>query len=227
MELCERVSSPKFTHPSNIGIYGNTGTGKTHFLQLLLSRPNDYFVTPNGEKIERIVYCYGSVWQPAFNEMEKMGIVMHQGLPTNVRSLFGQNNNPGIIVLDDLQSELENNLEVQQLLTKNAHHLNLTSIIVFQSLYPPGKYATVMRSQFSVLIFFGFRNESRTLRLRFRDYVPKKNHMDSFMKIYRLWTDRKGSYMIVDNHPMTHCASVSIRTNILKEDGPPLSVLFK
>ena len=66
------------------------------------------------------------------------------------KSLFGQDHSTGIIVIDDLQSELENNLEVQQLLTKNAHHMNLTSIIVFQSLYPPGKYATVMRSQFSV-----------------------------------------------------------------------------
>ena len=53
---------------------------------------------------------------------------MHKGLPTNLRLLFGENQPPGIIVLDDLQSEIENNLEVQQLFTKNAHHLNLTSI---------------------------------------------------------------------------------------------------
>ena len=50
MELCERVSSPKFIHPSNSGIYGNTGTGKTHFLKRLFSRPNEYFVTEDGKK---------------------------------------------------------------------------------------------------------------------------------------------------------------------------------
>ena len=136
MDLCEQVSSPKYTHPSNIGIYGNTGTGKTHFLKLLLSKPNKYFVTENGEKIDKIVYCYGSVWQPILNEMEKMGIIMHRGMPTNIRSLFGENQSPSIIVLDDLQSEIENSLKVQNLLTKNA------SIVIYQSLFPPGKYAT-------------------------------------------------------------------------------------
>ena len=64
MELCERVSSPKFTHPSNIAIYGNTGTGKTHFLYSLLSNANLYFSTRDGENIKKIVHCYGSVWQP-------------------------------------------------------------------------------------------------------------------------------------------------------------------
>ena len=86
MNLCERVSSPKFTHPSNIAIYGNTGTGKSHFLKLLLSRPNEYFSSKDGEKINKLVYCYGSVWQPIFEEMQKMGIIMHRGIPDNVIS---------------------------------------------------------------------------------------------------------------------------------------------
>ena len=113
MELCERASSPKFTHPSNIRIYGNTETGKTRFLKLLLSRPNEYFISEDGSKINRIVYCYRSVWQPIFSEMEKMDIIIHKGLPTKIRSLFGENQPPGIIVLDNLQSEIENNLEIQ------------------------------------------------------------------------------------------------------------------
>ena len=102
MELCERVSFPKFTHPSNIGIYGNTETGKTHFLKHLLSRPNEYFVTEDGKKKSRIVYFYRSVWQPIANEMVKMGVIMHKGLPSNVRLLFGEIQPPGIIVLDDV-----------------------------------------------------------------------------------------------------------------------------
>ena len=76
MDLCERTSSPKFVHPSNIAIYGNTGTGKTHFLKLLLSNPDEYFLTRDGKKIEKIVYCYGSVRQPIFSEMQEMGIIM-------------------------------------------------------------------------------------------------------------------------------------------------------
>ena len=64
--------------------------------------------------------------------------------------------------------------------------------MIFQSLFPPGKYATVMHSQFSVLIFFGFRNELNSLRLRFQNYVPSKKHLPSFIKVYQLWTKRKG-----------------------------------
>ena len=227
MELCERVASPKFTHPSNIGVYGNTGTGKTHFLYSLLSNANLYFSTKDGKSIKKIVYCYGSVWQPIFSRMEERGIILHKGLPENIKLLFKEDERPGIIVLDDLQSEIENNVETQHLLTKNAHHLNLSSIIVFQSLFPPGKYGRVMRSQFAALIFFGFKNETNALRYRFRDYIPSKKHLDSLMKVYRLWTEREGGYMVIDNHPMSKCLTVSFRTNILKEDGPTLSVSFK
>ena len=227
MELCERVSCPKLTHPSNIGVYGNTGTGKTHFLHSLLSKADTYFSTKSGENIKKIVYCYGSVWQPIFDRMVEKGIILHKGLPDNIKFLFKEDERPGIIILDDLQSEIENNVETQQLLTKNAHHLNLSSIIVFQSLFPPGKYAIVMRSQFAALIFFGFRNETNALRHRFCDYVPSKRHLDSLIKIYHLWTERKGGYMIIDNHPMSKCGSLSVRTNILKEDGPTLSLSFK
>ena len=69
---------------------------------------------------------------------------MHKGIPESVKSLFGEDKFPAIVVLDDLQSEIENSLETQQLLTKNAHHLNLTSIVIFQSLFPPGKYAMLL-----------------------------------------------------------------------------------
>ena len=65
-------------------------------------------------KWKRIVYCYGSVWQPIFSEM---GIIMHKGIPENVKSLFGEDKFPAVIVLDDLQSEIENSLETQQLKT--------------------------------------------------------------------------------------------------------------
>ena len=42
-----------------------------------------------------------------------------------------------------------------------------------------------MRSHFSAVIFFGFRNELNSLLLRFREYVPSKNHMASLITIYR------------------------------------------
>ena len=42
-----------------------------------------------------------------------MGIFMHKGIPENVKSLFGEDKSPAIIVLDDLQSEIENSLETQ------------------------------------------------------------------------------------------------------------------
>ena len=84
-----------------------------------------------------------------------MGIIMHKGLPTNVKSLFGENQSPGIIVLDDLQSEIENTDEKRSPFKLEFDHgfsIPLHSRKICDGHAKP---------------IFGFRNEENPLRLRF------------------------------------------------------------
>ena len=84
-----------------------------------------------------------------------MGIVMHKGLPTNVKSLFGENQSPGIIVLDDLQSEIEN-------IDEKRSPFKLEFDDGFSIPLPSRKICDG-----HVKPIFGFRNEENPQRLRF------------------------------------------------------------
>ena len=215
----ERIEPIKFQHPGNIVLYGKTYSGKTTFLLNLLSNANSQFKTPNDEPIKRIVYCYGSVWQDKFDILQQKGIIFNKGLPNNLDELFPHQYTPGIIIFDDLQRELELSVLIQDLVSRDAHHRNLTCIVVYQGIHPIGKYVVAIRNQFHTMIYFKFTNEDNSLRKRFRNYVSPQKALDTLMKCYYKWTNRIGGYMIIDTHTRQPSSEYSIRTNILPNEG--------
>ena len=215
----ETTSRFVFDHPINVVLYGKTYSGKTRFLIKTLLHVNELFKTKNGEKIRKIVYCYGSVWQNEFDELKDAGVIFFKGLPNNISEVFKEEDTPGIIVFDDLQRELENNTLIQDLLSRDAHHRNLSCIMVYQGIHPVGKHIVAMRNQFQCMIYFRFTNEDEALRRRFRNYVYAKKAIDTLMKCYYKWTSRLGGYMIINQHPRQSNPEFSIITNILPSEG--------
>lgn len=70
----------QFETPSSLLVCGPSNSGKTSFVERLLENASLMFKTPP----KSILYCYGSVWQPIFDEMEKCvkNIRFFKGLPT-------------------------------------------------------------------------------------------------------------------------------------------------
>ena len=219
MDLTEKVPRFKFQHPGNIVLYGKSYSGKTTFLKNLLENAKNLFITEDGTEIQKIVYCYGSVWQDKFDKLKEIGVIFIKGLPSDINSVFKENETPGIIIFDDLQREIEKSTLIQDLVSRDAHHRNLSCIIVYQGIHPVGKHVVAIRNQFHTMIYFKFTNEDHALRRRFRNYTYRPKAIDTLMDTYYKWTKRIGGYMIIDQHPRQTFTQFSIRTNVLPGEG--------
>ena len=109
----------RFRTPSSILVVGSSGCGKTCFTELLLlDHFEELFLSPP----PTIHYCYG-VWQDGFQNMKDAGVHLHEGIPEtdHLKSWLLK---VGLLVLDDLMAEGDEDKEILDLLTKHSQHEN-------------------------------------------------------------------------------------------------------
>ena len=133
-----------------MALYESTNTRKTNFvlnLALLVDK-----------KIRTIIYCYGSTWQsPIFDEKESMGVLMNKGLPEKIEICYKINPLLHIMIFDDLKTDIEKSFMMADCVKKNSHHMDVSIIILYQSLFPLGKRARRIRQYKRDGIFQIFR----------------------------------------------------------------------
>ena len=108
-------------------IVGPSFSGKTTFLYDSVKDAPCYFRGDDGSPCwsPKILYCYGSAWQPIFNQFQEMGVQFHEGLPDNMEDLCPPETRPGLTIMDDLMHVSSKSSQVTNLLTKGKHHLDL------------------------------------------------------------------------------------------------------
>ena len=97
----------QFETPSSFIVCGPTNSGKTWFVKRMLENARLMFKEPP----TFVLYCYGSVRQPIFDDMQQnvKNICFHEGLPTKAELLdIHRENEHFICVLEDLMSESAN-----------------------------------------------------------------------------------------------------------------------
>lgn len=143
------MADVRFKTPTSIMVSGPTQSGKTVLTKRLLLNKQEMF----DQEIGRIVYCYGA-FQHGFSELQRdvENIVFIEGFPDNVMELF--ENQPGILVIDDLMANCSNDQRMSDLLTKHSHHKNITVIYIVQNLFPPWKILPYYFSQLPLHICF-------------------------------------------------------------------------
>ena len=102
------------------------------------------------------MYCYGSQWQPIFDDFKRLGVVYHQGLPEDLEMLFPPWVRPGLSILDDLMLEASQSPQVTSLhmLTRSMHHMDLFAITLMQNLYPGGRQQTTQNRNYHYTVLF-------------------------------------------------------------------------
>ena len=161
------------------------------------------------------MYCYGA-WQDKFHRMKHTGIKFHEGVPdvSHLQKWFTAKG--GILVLDDLMAEGDNDKEVMDLLTKHSHHRNITVLYLCQDMFPPGKYAkTISRNSHYIVTFKNPRDQLSMRNILLQAY-PKT--WEQVMEVYRKETERPFGYLTVDFHPASH-DSFRIVSRLLKHEG--------
>lgn len=151
-----------FSAPSTILICGSTQSGKTYFTKQLLQNADGMFSTP----VDKIVYAY-SEYQPMIDEMvtDIPRLLLHQGLPSKEDiERYTEGVNHTIVVLDDLMLQVAQSQDCVHLFTVTSHHRNVSTVMLSQNLYPPGKYArTISLNCLNVILFKNYRDSRQII----------------------------------------------------------------
>ncbi len=151
-----------FSAPTTILICGCTQSGKTYFTKSLLQHANGMFSVP----VDKIIYAY-TEYQPIFDDMSRSipNFTLHQGLPSKEDiEQYTEGVNHTILVLDDLMLKIAQSQDCVHLFTVTSHHRNVTTVMLSQNLYPPGKYArTISLNCLNVILFKNYRDSRQVI----------------------------------------------------------------
>lgn len=210
----------KFHIPGNMCCYGPTCSGKTTWICDLLSGIDGHFYTKNNQNVKRVVYCYNSIFQERFKPLQKKGVEFKQGLPSDVESLFPPSKQPGILVLDDLMSEVNSAESTLHTVTVTAHHSNIFLIVTQQCLHPRGKNAVQLRQNFHYKVMFPYPADKQNVK-RFLSNCESGDQLKHLYDYYSRCCEDEGyhRYFIIAAHPLEKNRLATYRTNVLKSEG--------
>lgn len=181
-------------HPFTMIISGPTGCGKTMWVKKLIKNAD----TVSHPSPKNIYYFYGE-YQATFSEMK--GVQFIQGLPEELISKIGSDNQPAWIIIDDLMSESTNSQLVADLFTKGSHHRNLSIILLLQNFFTKGKeMRTISLNGHYFNIFKNPRNASLATTIATQMYP---NKVKKFLKIFIEATKKPWSSLFIDCKPDT------------------------
>lgn len=189
----------QFETPTTILVCGPTNSGKTTFVKQLLETSSVMFKEPPVS----VIYCYGSVWQPIFNEMENSvkNISFHKGLPTkdDLVEIHDSDKRHFICVVDDCMNQCANSTSMEELVCVGSHHLNMTLVCLVQNLFQKGKVMRTLSLNMHYYALFENRRDAEQL-LRFgRQVFPYQSKY--FLDAYQKSTALPFSYLLVDLNP--------------------------
>ena len=193
-----------FHSGSPMTIAGPTGSGKTYFVNRLLS--SDMFTQP----IASVLYCYG-VYQDYYDDFKFSNLEFHQGVPTMDKINAIRDGNFHVIVLDDLMEYIVKSLDVQSLFTKHCHHYNMTAIFITQNIFAQGPCARNINLNTHILVLFANKRDKQQVDVLGKQLFPTA--LNVFREAYYDAIDRPYGYLIVDCSPMTP-PEFQLRTNI-------------
>ena len=192
----------KFISPATIVLSGTTSSGKSTWVDRLLS--NDMFDV----KPEHIYYCYG-VYQNKFESMPNVTFI--QGLPESFQQFAGPNHN--LVIIDDLQDEVSSSKPVEQLFTRDSHHKNISVIYINQNLFYQGKHSRTiaLNTHYTIL----FRNPRANSQLRvLRSQAGLKHLEQAYDDVMN--NDQFG-YLLIDLSPFSK-TKYKLRTRIFPHE---------
>ena len=138
----------RFIHPFTCVVAGQSGAGKSTFIQNLIYN-SDVLIS---SRFDYIIIFQG-VEDPSFQNIVHPNIEFHIGLPIDFSS-FIKPDKAGLFVIDDLQSEITKNQDAAGLFQKYSAHNNLSIILTLQNLYCAGKErVNIIRNSNYIIIF--------------------------------------------------------------------------
>ena len=206
-EKCQRF---QFEHPFTCMVAGMTGSGKTVWVQSLLTQAYRMINLPP----EKIVWCY-SQWQPTYMEMLVTipNIEFVKGIPTALeQDAYFSVNKRNLIVFDDQMIDAGKDQRIVNLFTRDSHHRNLSVIYIVQNVFHQGKGGrSISLNSHYLVLFKNPRDKLQVLTLAKQMYPGRT---DFFLKQYEEAVRRPYGYLLIDLKTTTQ-DDCRLRTNVL------------
>ena len=189
-----------FKHPAMMMIVGPTLSGKSYFVEQLLSSKSIKYPSRKAKRI-RVFYTQ---WQPLYDRLRTThgtSISFTQGLPDvkdNLENIDDKVHN--LWVLDDLMEEAVQSPIISQLFTRGRHR-NLSVLLLLQNMFPKGKFNTNISRNALYKVLFRSPGDRKQIDILAEQTFAKDR--PNFMKAYTKETEKPFGYIILDNHPRT------------------------
>lgn len=205
-----------FKSSSPIMIAGPTNCGKTYWV--------NKFLTFNmfTEDIAAILYCYG-IYQEKFDEMKQnkkivAPITFKEGLPTKEDlKLFAKRGRFKVLIMDDLMENIVQDPAMQDLFTRQCHHLNISAVFISQNIFQQGKYARTISLNCHLFVLFSNKRDESQVRAFARQTYPE--NLKGFMLVYKDMMKNPYDYILIDCSPTTP-RQIKVRGNIFPGEIP-------
>ena len=199
---CEKLQqqmelAPKFSHPFNMIIAGSSGSGKTYFVSQLL-RTNLIQPPPDSIHLFTGVKDASGELQETLEYLRKsQGVPYeHHGDDLNLLDDVLEDEGQKLIILDDLMQQVVNSHKAVELFVSGTHHKNASAIMMWQDLYPQGKYkgaVTLARNAHYHVVFYSPQVSV------FKQFASTREHSDRLMSLYRELPKHKQTPLVIDN----------------------------
>lgn len=187
---------------------GPTQSGKTSFVKKLIQN-RTAMISPTPYKVW---YCYAEN-QTGYNELKQDPHVTFINGVLDLSLLRSSQNEPQLIILDDLMDELKRDSRLVQLFTRGCHHWNMSAIHIVQNLFYEGLRTSRINAQYLVLMK-NPSDQSQILNLG-KQLFPGKHKY--FIESYNDATNEPHGYLLVDLTQSTP-DSYRLRTNIFPNE---------
>lgn len=201
MEIIPRFT---FVHPGTMGVYGKSLSGKTTFVAKLILQRDVMYRLPDQQRFKSVWIFHGTASQPLYEILKQTdpSIVFYRGFPkVPMEEVIGVEQRPALVFIDDQEDLLNNGDDIlKNLVTRDSHHLAMSVIITFQSLFPSGREAVNIQRQFDEYVFFAFLGVNN-MKLKFEKLAGNGKVAGESVKVWTNWTKPRGGYMVLDLHP--------------------------
>ena len=191
-----QTMDPRLRCPFCLQISGPSGSGKTMWVKKLLENLSLML----DRRVDKIIYCYGE-YQPIFEEMRQSqpSIQFIEGFP-DIKNMTDPSYHT-LLVVDDLMTELEGNVELANIFSKLSHHRNCSLVFLQQSLYNKGKYSRLCSLNCHYIVLFKSPRDQTVIHTLARQMYPGCGKY--LIEAYQDATQKPRSPLFIDLRPQT------------------------
>lgn len=181
---------PKLVHPFSMIIAGPSGCGKTTFTCNLIK--NLEIIDAN---IEKVIWCNSEIGALPSKDVfsRKITINYISKLPEKFEN---EENDPILVILDDMMNDANSSVQVCELFTKGSHHRNISVVLITQNIFHQSRYCRDISLNAKYIVIFKNPRDKAQFNHLARQIYPE--NVKALQNIYKEITLLGHSYLMID-----------------------------